>query len=919
MVTVEGTGGKVSVNPATLTFTADNWDTAQTVTVTGVEDADKNDETVTLRHTATGGGYAVTVVSARSAPVVVTVEDDEATEPGAPNLVAAAGHESAILRWTPPGDDGGAPVTGYQYRQGTGGAPQDAGAGRSHTVTGLVNHTEYSFQVRAVNRKGDSGWSDAKTVTPVPLTLTVEAVEATVTEGEPVRYRIMMSNRTPGAVVESVYSYEGEFVRNPNSRVVGGISSHGGTLSWVVKYDTVDDAVVEADGSFTVTIRRPDPLLLENGDRFDQYAHGQGYAVGTPSSATVKILDNDGGALPGAPGRPGVSVVSPTMLDATWGSAAANGAPVTRYILEYRIVGANGWTRWPEAIAPDARSVRLAGLSPGTEYEVRVLAKNVRGESPWSATVSASTAPDPGVTVKIERENNISQTEGDTLVFRVRASRAPASALRVDLRVTETLEMLSGRGPTSVTIPEGQRSATFEVSTRDDRVDEGYSEVTAEVLPSVRYLLGAARAMYRVEDDEPDNPDRGEVRNPRVAAIVDPRLPAEFQAHLEEPIMALRFTWTRPSDVALAHMRGWLVEWEQVESCSVAAPTGRWSGGGFYATADTVFLYRTLEAAHFRVTALLVGSPNGPPSDPVCGAVAERGSARGGVAEPVDKGPGTAQARAVETPELSVADASALEGGTLAFAVTLAPASEDTVRVDWATSDGTAQAGSDYTAGSGTLEFAPGETSKTIRVEVLDDSDDEGTETMGLKLSKVSGAELANAAATGTVSDPAEAPPDPEEAPEDTEEAPEDTEEATAEDSEEAEDTEDTEEAPEDTEDTEDTEEAPPAVVSIISITDAMVEEGPGAVLVFEVTLDRASTETVRVDWETRDANALAGEDYVAGSGTLVFAPGETAKTIRVEVVDDTDDEETEIMLVVLSNPTGATIAEAAAGGRIEN
>ena len=98
-----------------------------------------------------------------------------------------------------------------------------------------------------------------------------------------------------------------------------------------------------------------------------------------------------------------------------------------------------------------------------------------------------------------------------------------------------------------------------------------------------------------------------------------------------------------------------------------------------------------------------------------------------------------------------------------------------------------------------------------------------------------------------------------------------------------------------------------------------MVEEGPGAELVFEVTLDRASTETVRVDWETRDANALAGEDYVAGSGTLVFAPGETAKTIRVEVVDDTEDEETEIMLVVLSNPTGATIAEAAAGGRIEN
>ncbi len=817
--------------------------------------------------------------------------DDEATVPGAPDLKVAPGHESAILRWTP-GDDGGAPVTKFQYRQGTSGTIKDADSLRGHTVTGLANHTEYSFRVRAVNRIGNSEWSAAKTVTPVPLTLTVEAVLDEVTEGELVRYRIMMSNRTPGAVVESVYSYEGEFVRNSYSSVVSGINSRGGALSWVVTFHTVDDEVVEADGSFTVTIQRPVPLLLENGDRFDQYSHGQGYAVGTPSSATVKILDNDGGAPPGAPGRPGVSVVSPTMLDATWGSAAANGAPVTRYILEYRIAGASGWTRWREAIAPDARSVRLRGLLPGTEYEVRVQAENVRGMSPWSDMGSASMAADPGVTVSIERENNTSQTEGDTLVFRVRATPAPESALRVDLRVTETLEMLSGRGPTSVTIPAGQRTATFEVNTRDDREDEGYSEVTAEVLPSVRYLLGEEEeAIYRVWDDEPDTV-RGAVRNPRVEAIVDPRLPEEFQEQLEEPIMALRFTWDPPSDVALAHVRGWLVEWAPVESCSEPAPTAKWPGGGFYPTADTVFLHRTLKATHIQVTALLVGSPNGPPSEPVCGDVAE----------PVERTASTAQARAVETPELSVADASASEGGALAFAVTLAPASEDTVRVDWATSDGTAQAGSDYTAGSGTLEFAPGETSKTIRVEVLADSDDEGTETMGLKLSKASGAELANAAATGTVSDPAETPPDPEEAPEDTEEAPEDSE--------------DSEKAPEDTEDTEDTEEAPPAVVSI---ADAMVEEGPGAVLVFEVTLDRASTETVRVDWETRDANALAGEDYVAGSGTLVFAPGDTARTIEVEVVDDSEDEETEIMLVVLSNPAGATIAEAAAGGRIED
>ena len=107
-------------------------------------------------------------------------------------------------------------------------------------------------------------------------------------------------------------------------------------------------------------------IRLSNGDDLDQYAHGQGYAVGTPSTATVTILDNDGGAPPNAPPLPTVTVVSPTMLDATWGPARENGAPVTGYILEYRAGSPGQWTRWPEAIAPDVRAVRLTGLAPGT-------------------------------------------------------------------------------------------------------------------------------------------------------------------------------------------------------------------------------------------------------------------------------------------------------------------------------------------------------------------------------------------------------------------------------------------------------------------------------------------------------------------------------------------------------------------------
>ena len=64
-------------------------------------------------------------------------------------------------------------------------------------------------------------------------------------------------------------------------------------------------------------------------------------------------------------------------------------------------------------------------------------------------------------------------------------------------------------------------------------------------------------------------------------------------------------------------------------------------------------------------------------------------------------------------------------------------------------SDGTAQAGSDYTAASGSVTFAPDQTAKTVNVAVLDDSHDEGSETLTLTLSNPSGAYIVDAVATG--------------------------------------------------------------------------------------------------------------------------------------------------------------------------
>ncbi len=93
---------------------------------------------------------------------------------------------------------------------------------------------------------------------------------------------------------------------------------------------------------------------------------------------------------------------------------------------------------------------------------------------------------------------------------------------------------------------------------------------------------------------------------------------------------------------------------------------------------------------------------------------------------------------------IRVADTRAKEGkdASLDFAVTLNRAAVQAVSVDYATADGTATASEDYTATSGTLTFAVGETAKTVSVALLDDAIDEGKETFKLKLSNPQGVYL---------------------------------------------------------------------------------------------------------------------------------------------------------------------------------
>ena len=170
-LTVGGTSGEVTVSGSPLTFTSANWNEPQTVTVEAADDADLIDDTATLTHSASGGGYGSVKLGKKV--VTVTVRDNDVPLPAKPTgFSATAGDGEATLSWTNPSN---ATIIGWKYQQKAGSGNygdwlpiDDADAATtSHTVSGLTNYTSYGFKLRAVNGAGDGPVSNEATVTPI--------------------------------------------------------------------------------------------------------------------------------------------------------------------------------------------------------------------------------------------------------------------------------------------------------------------------------------------------------------------------------------------------------------------------------------------------------------------------------------------------------------------------------------------------------------------------------------------------------------------------------------------------------------------------------------------------------------------------------------------------------------------------------
>lgn len=94
-------------------------------------------------------------------------------------------------------------------------------------------------------------------------------------------------------------------------------------------------------------------------------------------------------------------------------------------------------------------------------------------------------------------------------------------------------------------------------------------------------------------------------------------------------------------------------------------------------------------------------------------------------------------------------------------------------------------------------------------------------------------------------------------------------------------------------------------------------ESQAGSTMNFTVNLTSASTVPVTVHYQTADRTAIAGTDYAATSGTLTFAPGQTALSIPVSILPQTASRPTDTFSMVLSSPTNATVLTGTGNGTI--
>ena len=821
----------------TLTFTAGT--DSQTVSVSMTNDStDEENETFTLTlssptNATLGDDTATGTIRDNDDPPTVSVADANADE-GADvvftvSLSPASGKRATVQYAT----SSGSATSDTDFTAASGTLTFEAGT-TSQTVSvstasdSTTEQNEFlvlrlSSPTNAILAANDSTATGTINDDGPPA---VSVFGATQTEGGSVNFTVSLSASTKKAVTVQYATSSGTATSGTDFTAKSGTLTFSvGTDSQTVSVSTTNDSTDEENETFTLTLSSPTNATL--GD----------------DTATGTITDNDD------PPTVSVANASATEGDAVDFTVSLSTASAKEVTVQYATASdtATSGTDFTAtsgtltfSAGTDSQTVSVSTTDDSTDEENEAFTLTL--SSPANATLGAKASAtgtindDDGTsTLSV---SNASATEGASVTFTV--SLSPASGQTVTVQyatssgtATSGTDFTAKSGTLTFLPLPGGTSLTVSVQTTEDTDEEEDETFTLTLSNPTNATLGT-NATATGTINEPDEESLPLVSVSGGNSVTEGNA-VEFTFTLSEaseslvtvnytPHQARGDTATRDDDFS------WL------SGVALFFPGAMSLTLGVSTTDDA------LDEGNETFTVTLTGARN---------AALSASKSAGGTILDNDS-----------PPTVSVSNASATEGSSVSFMVSLSAESGKQVTVDYATSSGTATSGTDFTAASGTLTFAAGTTSQTVSVSTTeDDTTDEGNETFTLTLSGPTNATLEDATGTGTINDAAGQP--------------------------------------------------------TLNVSGASADEGKA--VNFAVTLSVASEQQVTVNYATSSGTATSGTDYTATNGTLTFAANEMSKTVSVSTADDASDEEDETFTLTLSSPTNAALGDDTATGTIRD
>ncbi len=911
-----------------------------TVTVPTADDsAHEADSVVTVALTADAAYDLGTDTTA-----TVTVEDnDNAAPTGAPTIDDTTPVVGETLTADASGiaDPDGLTSPAYAWRWlrvAPGGGETQVGTGTSYTVVagdvGATLKAEAAFTDDDGTRE-TVGSAATATVEAAPVpTVSVARVTGPVKEGADARFTVTRTGVTTGALTVRYDVSETGAMVAPGEEGARTVAFGDGDTERTVTVPTADDSAHEADSVVTVALTAD-----------------AAYDLGTDTTATVTVEDDDNATPTGAPT---IDDTTPVVGETLTADPSGIGDPdgLTGPTYAWRWIRTSGGTDTPIGGATAATYTVVAG-DVGATLKAEASFTDDDGtretvESAATATVAAAARP----RVSVARVAGPVE-EGEDARFRVTRTGVTAGALTVRYDVSESGAMVASgeEGGRIVAFGDGDTGKTVSVPTVEDTVHEADSVVTVALTADAAYDLGTAAATVAVEDDDNAAPT-GAPTIDDTTPVVGQTLTADA-SNLDDPDgltgASLSWQWIRTSGGRDTRIGGATAATytvadadagatlkvaasftdddgtrETVESAATATvaprptvtlvltPDSVTEAGG-----ESVVTARLDRASGADTTVTVSAAPVAPATEADYRLGANRVlTIPAGGTESVGRVTVTAVNNAVDAPDRTVtvtgkaANRQGLAGDPEPVTLTIrdndaAPTvtlhlSRPAIVEDGGTTAVTARLSHPSSADTTvTVEVASAATAERLSVAATAELPYVLSDNRELRI-PAGGTESVGLVTITAVDNDAEAPDRTV------------TVTATAANAQGVA----VPQAP-----------GAPALAATLTIADdegrelsignARAAEGSGAALRFAVTLEPPAAAEVTVDWTVVDGTARAGKDHGAGSGTLTFGAGESAGTVTVAVTDDDADEPDETVTVVLSNPSGATVARAEGTGTI--